>query len=470
MEVLTSGGAPRDVSGTPCRNGFITSALRPRQGSAAWTPRGVAMASRINGEGHAGRLSSWRRRVEPWYLAYALLGATVAGMVPILVPLTVSYAGNAGEVGLVMAAVSLGGLTAPVWGTLADRHRLHRSLLAGGLLTTALGLAVFPFTTTPVVWLGLALLAGVGAAAAATVANLFVVEAHPQIEWDDRIGWLQTFYGGGQVAGLLLSGAFNQVHPRYGLLVAAGLTALAVVPGWFTTHTPAGPLIPKPILLHPARHGEWAIGSPQRLFHHLRWGTFGQMRLPFGLFLLAWLLSFAGAAAMFSLYPVLMQQLYAVSPGLSSIGFGVAAGLALALYSPAGRWSGRYGPARVLRIALAVRLLAFVGLLALGLTHPGDRGWLALLAFLFVVLTWSLLSVSGTALTAQLTPANEGQAMGLFNATTAVAGVLGAVLGGWCAGRWGYAAALGLAVLGVAGGLMVTSLSGRSGTERRGVA
>jgi fucose permease len=70
-------------------------------------------------------------------------------------------------------------------------------LLAGGLLATALGLAVFPFTTLPMAWLGLALLAGLGAAAAATVANLFVVEAHPQIEWDDRIGWLQTFYGGG---------------------------------------------------------------------------------------------------------------------------------------------------------------------------------------------------------------------------------------------------------------------------------
>jgi predicted MFS family arabinose efflux permease len=281
---------------------------------------------------------------------------------------------------------------------------------------------------------------------------------------------LQTFYGGGQVGGLLLAGAFNQAHPRNGLLVAAGLTALAVVPGWFTTDMPPRPLTPKPNLSHPARHGEWAIGSPQRLFHHLHWSALGQMRSPFGLFLLAWLLNFGGAAAMFSLYPVLMQQLYGVSPGLSSTGFGVAAGLALALYSPAGRWCGSYGPMRVLRIALSVRLLAFVGLLALGLTPPGDGRWLALLGFLFVVLSWSLLSVSGTAVTAQLVPANEGQAMGRFNATTAVAGVLGAVLGGWCAGRWGYAAALGLVVLGVAGGLAVASLSGRSGEERKELA
>ncbi|MFI5338875.1 MAG: MFS transporter [Candidatus Methylomirabilales bacterium] len=417
------------------------------------------MTSPSNSAGKDQRLYSWQQWVEPWYSAYALLGATVGGLVPILLPLTVSRARGAAQVGLVMAALSLGGLTAPLWGALADRYRLHRWLLAGGLLITTLGLATFAFTTALVVWLGLALLQGVGAAAAATVANLFVVEAHPQVEWDERIGWLQTFYGGGQVGGLLLAGVLGQIHPRIGLLVAAGLTALAVLPGWFRTHTPPGPLTPKPVLLHAARHGEWAIGSPQRLFHHLNWKTLRQLRSPlhspFGLFLGAWLLSFTGSAAVFSLYPVLMKQVYGVSPGLSSVGYGVVASLGLALYSPAGRWSDRRGPARVLQIALGVRLLALVSLLALGPTHPGGQGWLALLAFLFVVLAWSLLSVSGTALTAELSPVGEGQAMGLFNATTAVAGVIGAALGGWIAGRWGYAAALGPAAVGVGCGLIL---------------
>ncbi|HSB80928.1 MAG TPA: MFS transporter [Candidatus Methylomirabilis sp.] len=278
------------------------------------------------------RFSSWQRWVAPWYSAYALLGATVAGLVPTLLPLTVSRARGAAQVGLVMAALSLGGLTAPLWGALADRYRLQRWLLAGGLLLTTIGLAVSPFTTVSALWLGLALLQGIGAAAAGTVANLFVVEAHPQVEWDDRIGWLQTFYGGGQVGGLLLAGLLGQTHLRIGLLVAAGLTALAVLPGWFETQSPPGPLMPKPILLHPARHGEWAVGSPQRLFHHLNWKTLGQLRSPlqspFGLFLLAWLPSFAGSAAVFSLYPVLMKQTYGVSPGHSSLGFGVAADVA----------------------------------------------------------------------------------------------------------------------------------------------
>jgi DHA1 family tetracycline resistance protein-like MFS transporter len=176
---------------------------------------------------------SWRvlrRWVEPWYLAYALLGATAAGLTSILLPLAVSHTGSATHIGLVMAAVSLGGLTAPLWGGLADRYRLHRWLLAGGLLVTAGGLAVFPFTTQPAAWFGLALLQGIGAAAAATVANLFVVEAHPKCEWDERIGWLQTFYGGGQVAGLLLAGAFSTAHLRTGLLLAIGIRVRPAVP------------------------------------------------------------------------------------------------------------------------------------------------------------------------------------------------------------------------------------------------
>jgi hypothetical protein len=44
-------------------------------------------------------LTSWRQWVEPWYLAYALLGATIAGLAPILLPLTVSRIGKAADVG-----------------------------------------------------------------------------------------------------------------------------------------------------------------------------------------------------------------------------------------------------------------------------------------------------------------------------------------------------------------------------------
>jgi dipeptide/tripeptide permease len=43
--------------------------------------------------------------------------------------------------------------------------------------------------------------------------------------------------------------------------------------------------------------------------------------------------------------------------------------------------------------------------------------------------------------------------MGMLNATTAIAGMLGAMMGGWLAVHWGYQAVLGLAVAGLAIGL-----------------
>ena len=404
------------------------------------------------------RTHPWQEWIEPWYLVYALLGLVAAGLVPVLVPLIVNQTGNAGQVGLVMAAVSLGGLTAPLWGSLADRYRLHRWLLVGGMLTTTVGLAAFAFTTQPVIWLLLAVIQGFGAAGAATVANLFVVEAHPKTEWDERIGWLQTFYGIGQVSGLLLAGVLTKTDFRVGFLVAAGLSAVAAILGWATTKTPPAQPGMEPVLTHPAKHTEWVFNSPQRLFHRPKLAGIKKigatLRSPYGVFLIFWLLAFTGSAAVFSQYPILMQKLYGVTPSASSFAFAIIASLGLTLYTPAGKWAENYGTTRILRASLGLRLLALVGLLWLGfLSTSGRVGLLALFAFAFIVWAWSLMSVSGTALAAQLSPVGEGQGMGIFNAVTAIAGVIGAMLGGWVAGVWGYNSIVVLAVLGVALGL-----------------
>jgi MFS family permease len=147
---------------------------------------------------------------------------------------------------------------------------------------------------------------------------------------------------------------------------------------------------------------------------------------------------------------------------LSSLAYALAVGLRLVLYAPAGHWSHRFGPTPVLQGALGIRLLAFVGIFGLGLTPTGNHSLLTLLGFILVVLCWALLGVSSTALTAHLSPHNEGEGMGLLNAVTALAGVLGAALGGWLAARWGYNAASGLAVAGLTVGLCL-SLTVRPG-------
>jgi predicted MFS family arabinose efflux permease len=57
--------------------------------------------------------------------------------------------------------------------------------------------------------------------------------------------------------------------------------------------------------------------------------------------------------------------------------------------------------------------------------------------------------------------------MGIFNATTAIAGVAGAALGGWFAGLWGYSSIVIMALLGVALGLGLGFLANKPASGAR---
>jgi predicted MFS family arabinose efflux permease len=289
------------------------------------------------------------------------------------------------------------------------------------------------------------------------VANLFVVEVHPEAEWDERIAWLYTFYDGGHVSGVLLAACVSQIDWRLSLPVLAGGNVIAAVLGWWTTHTPPAPVLSTPIRLHTAQHDAWALGAPQRHAYHLGWreirwlGTV--LRTPFALFLAAWLLSVMGSSAFFAFYPVLMQKVFGITVWQSSSVFALAVGLRLFLYASAGHWSETYGPAWLLRAGLGMRLLAFLTILSLGCIPVSSQSALAVMGVPLIVLPWSMLSVSSTALTAHLSPVGEGTGIGMLNATSAIAGMLGAMAGGWLAVHWGYHAVLGLAVSGLTAGL-----------------
>jgi MFS family permease len=228
---------------------------------------------------------------------------------------------------------------------------------------------------------------------------------------------------------------------------------------------------PTPIPLPPRSEGthgfaELLARGPLRQAFRPVWPA---LRSRFGLFLASWVISFIGTSAFFSLYPVLMLRVFATAPGLSCTAYAIAAGLGLIVYPWAGQSCERYSATTVFTIGLSVRLAAFLGLLCLGLIQPGASSWLALVIFTFVVLAWSLLAVSGTALTARLSASNtntKGEAIGVFTAASAVAGVVGAALGGWVAGHWGYAAVLGLSVCGLSIGLfMIPSISFAKGSS-----
>jgi predicted MFS family arabinose efflux permease len=91
----------------------------------------------------------------------------------------------------------------------------------------------------------------------------------------------------------------------------------------------------------------------------------------------------------------------------------------------------------VLRAGFAVRTAA-IAVLAAAFLSPLPGVTAALAGFVVLVLAWPLLGVSGTALAAETACGEKGEALGLFNASSALAGAAGAFLGGWVMETSGY--------------------------------
>jgi predicted MFS family arabinose efflux permease len=169
----------------------------------------------------------------------------------------------------------------------------------------------------------------------------------------------------------------------------------------------------------------------------------------------AWFACVVGASAIYTLYPVMMQDMFGIGQNLIALSFAIALGLSVLLYAQAGRWAHRFGPVRVLKSGMGIRLTAFIGFFLLEVSHFDGSVKLILLNFAVVVLCWPFIIVSATVLTASLSPFGEGEGMGIFCAVLATACVTGSALGGWLAAQWGYHAATVMAVSTEAAGLIL---------------
>jgi len=128
--------------------------------------------------------------------------------------------------------------------------------------------------------------------------------------------------------------------------------------------------------------------------------------------------------------------------------------------------SKQHGAWPALRAGFAARTIA-MAILAVAFLSAVESVPLALVGFVVLVMAWPLLGVSGTALAAQLAPGEKGEALGLFNAGSSLAGAVGAFLGGWAIEIVGFgvvcavaACVVGLAVLSAGGGRQHSAADG----------
>ncbi len=405
-------------------------------------------------------IKRWYKWVSAWYIVYALLGIVSLGLVPILLPLAVSSKG-AGNVGIIMAGFYLGGISASVAGYLCDKYRLHKTVIIGGLLLLGISLGIFRFSHSLIWMLLLSILMGTGISGVSTVANLLIVEKYPETEWDDRIGWLQSFFGIGQVMGLVLVILFTK-DILAGFFVSSMFVIMGIMVSFFTIRTPDKPISSiKQAKIKEIKHGEWSVSGPNKAHHRINIRVLKSMknifRTEFGIFMIAWLLVYTGAAGVFSLYPVLYKNYYHVPPGLSSAAFAIAVAAGLFLYAPSGMLSNRMGAKKVLGFSIGIRIIAFLFMAILPFIPSLNPGIPSLLLFGIIVLAWSPLSVSSLAYTASISTIGEGEAMGIYNTVSNLAGVIGSLAGGLLASFFGYGAVPLLAAVLLSVGLLVLS-------------
>lgn len=405
------------------------------------------------------------RYVRAWYLAYLLLGIITAGMIPVLLPLMMaSVSGKLSTVAYVMGGYNLGLLTSPGWGLLAERRKNHRTLFFTGFVIVGAATALMPWVRGVALWMPTAVAIGLGSAGVATVASLFIVDFSPSPEWEPSIGYLQGFNGTGQVVGLLLAGLFTDGLFSAGLWVAAALAIPALVVGQIGLPGASDVREPGPLRLRIHDHLHMRalaafprLLSPAGIGYHLHVANLRGLRqipkavrTPFGRFMLSWFMLSLGVAAFFAYFPVMLAQDYGMGPSLSSLIYAVAAGVGIVLFVLASKWSGRYGSGRVYQLGLWIRLVGFFLLLVPLLVHTGTSFLLAAVGFVLIVVSWPIISVAATGLAARLAPFSEGAAMGLFNASLALATVIGTFLSGPLLHSYGFAVVPVMALLGIA--------------------
>jgi MFS family permease len=428
---------------------------------------------------------------EPWFAPFALLNGSAVGLGPILLPV-VAVRYGVGHVGLVMGAFNVGAFAAPLAGSLADRFRVYRGLAVTAAAVCAVALWLFP-VAGPEAQLLLAFADGAGFAGAVTVANLLIVERRPRAEWNPRLGWLETVLSVGQGGALVLAAWLSGLSARDALLIGALVPAAAIPLALLLiprlpasagaargaeagTESPAAAVRADPAaragtlaadpserahhrLSSTGQVGEWGPLSPSRA-HHLHQrrrplaGLSGILGGGFGWMLAAWIPAYAGSAVVFSLYPVLFQHAFGIAPRTSALAFAAIVFVSLPLFVVAGVVSQRQGPALAMAGAFGARVLLLTALAVLAAAGHVPA-FLPLAAFAGILFAWSFLSVASPGLTGQLVPNAEGDAQGMLNASSGIAGLVGSVAGGLVAAHWGYPVALVMGAAATAVGLAI---------------
>lgn len=171
--------------------------------------------------------------------------------------------------------------------------------------------------------------------------------------------------------------------------------------------------------------------------------------------LCAWVLANIGFNGFNALYPLLMRTQFNVAPSDSSFVLSAATAASALLYVASSRMTHVLGGRRVFTWGLMSRAAAFAGIYALAFSGVAQRGAIALFLAALATVVTPLLGVSSTIFAAELS-SDKGAALGVYNGATALAGLVGPIIGGRLADTAGYESVILLALAGIVAAVMLT--------------
>ena len=299
---------------------------------------------------------------------------------------------------------------APVWGNLSDRYG-RKPILILGVLGNALSHLLFGLATQFWMLFAARIMAGILSAATMPTAMAYVSDSTSNEERAGGMGILRAAVGAGIICGPGIGGWFASVSLSFPFFLAAGLSALAVVPI----------LVALPESLPRQKRTNRKDGAHSLNFSAFRQALFG----PIGfLLLLAFLLSFGvtGFEGIFGLYAL---KLYGYGPervGTIIVLIGVISVIMQGIVT--GPLNRRWGEVYIIQVSLIICAFGFVLML------QADTFYEVLLTVSFFIISSSLLRPTLTSLISKRTTISQGKVMGLNSSFIS----LGRVFGPACAG------------------------------------
>jgi DHA1 family multidrug resistance protein-like MFS transporter len=384
---------------------------------------------------------------EWWMLSMFALGISYSAFVSLLIPPYVSDAGgDASTAGIVMAIIALGALGGPPIGAFADRYSAHRLVMVSGIAGMSLSFAAYALSADNSALYALdAILMGVSVAAVSATAPVFIVGAKLDQETEAKqMTTLQLMMPAGQLVGGLLLAVVAGWTFANRFWLGAIIVSLSFVVVWFTTGDVSERL--KTAMAEDVTTDD--DGGRKKI------GLSKVLLSTFGIYFAVLVFTSVANNGVNAQIANIMPNVYGVDAKTTSALISLAGLLNILLYFPAGRWMARKGPFPPFMAGVVGRMIAGLGMGAVGLMTDNK----ALLGAAFMQLMYQTapfvrLAQPGLAVRFATFPA--GQASGWVIAGSAIGSFVGSLLGGYLADTYGYNAVNWMAGVAGAGAALI---------------